>query len=105
MVRPVELQDALGKTPAVERIVQLQKTDPENEQRVVMQNTGQKTQESQRKPVAATHTDEVVLHRDRNQEKKHKNDKKGEKPAEEEDAATTDTDEEPPPPPQLDITI
>ena len=50
MVRPVELQDNLAKTPAVERIAQLQKSDPENEQRQVIQSTGQKTQDARGAP-------------------------------------------------------
>jgi hypothetical protein len=116
MVRPVELQDTLGKTPAVERITQLQKANPENEQRQVMQSTGQKAQEAQRRPVPATHTDEVVLHRERQKEEKKK--QEGEKDKQEkqatidehgaaadDDESQGDDDERQIPPPVLDITI
>ena len=112
MVRPVELQDNLAKTPAVERIAQLQKSDPENEQRQVIQSTGQKTQDAQRKPVPATHTDEVVLHRDREREKGKRKGKRGKGAADDDDQASAkeresddDANGDQQPPPVLDITI
>jgi hypothetical protein len=109
MVRPVELQDNLAKTPAVERITHLQKSDPENEQRQVIQSTGQKAQDAQRKPVPATHTDEVVLHRDREREAKKRKDKRekdaGDREAEKETKSEDDTDDTQNPPPALDITV
>lgn len=111
-MRPVELQDALGKTQAVERIAQLQKANSENEQRQVIQNAAQKTQDVQRKPTPTAHPDEVVLHRDRDKDKEGR--KKKQKPDEQADAAaalnagtkTSPRDEdEPLPPPELDITV
>jgi len=105
MVRPVELQDALGKTPAVERIAQLQKANSENEQRQVIQTEGQKHDDAQRKAVPTAHSDEVVLHRDHGNEKdKDKRKKKQSITPAQNDAANED-DQEPLPPPELDITV
>jgi len=106
MVRPVELQDALGKTPAVERIAQLQKANSENEQRQVIQTEGQKHDDAQRKAIPAQHSDEVVLHRDRDEAKdKDKKDKKQHPESSDKDAAANTDDSEPLPPPELDITV
>jgi hypothetical protein len=76
MVRPVELQDVFAKTQAAERITQLQKAQPENQQRQAAAETTQKSQEHQRKPVKSTHADEVVLHREKDQKDKKKKKKK-----------------------------
>lgn len=106
MVRPVELQDALGKTPAVERIAQLQKSNSENEQRQVIQTEGDKHAEENRKAVPAKHNDEVVLHRehgDRKDNDKKKREEQSEPPAI--DEAASDDNTESLPPPELDITV
>lgn len=106
MVRPVELQDALGKTQAVERIAQLQKANSENEQRQVIQSEGQKRDDAERKAMPAAHSDEVVLHRepaDKKDKDKEKKKNQPETPAN--DEAAKDDDTEPLPPPELDITV
>jgi len=106
MVRPVELQDALGKTQAVERIAQLQKANSENEQRQVIQSEGQKHDDAERKAMPAAHSDEVVLHRDPTDKKdkdKQKKKDQAETPAKNE--AAKDDDSESLPPPELDITV
>ena len=106
MVRPVELQDALGKTQAVERIAQLQKANAENEQRQVIQSEGQKHEDDQRKATPASHSDEVVLHREHGDKKDKDKQKKKEQPEEPApDTATSGDDAEPLPPPELDITV
>ena len=105
MVRAVELLDSLGKTPAVERIAQLQKANSENEQRQVIQSEGQKKEDAQRKATPTAHSDEVVLHRDRDTDKD-KDKKKKQQPVVPAEAETADRDdEEPLPPPELDITV
>ena len=105
MVRAVELLDSLGKTPAVERIAQLQKSNSENEQRQVIQSEGQKNEDGQRKATPASHSDEVVLHRDRDKDKG-KDNKKKEQPVIPEEADAGDQDDQDPlPPPELDITV
>ena len=103
MVRAIELLDSLGKTPAVERIAQLQKANSENEQRQVIQSEGQKHEDAQRKATPASHSDEVVLHRDRDKDKDKDKKKQPVVPAPDEGADTDD--EEPLPPPELDITV
>ena len=110
MVRPVELQDTLAKTPAVERIAQQQKANSENEQRQAIQNAGQKADDDQHKADPAHHSDEAILHRERDK----KDDRKKRRPddaKESRDAATphgtTDAagDADELPPPDLDITV
>lgn len=110
MVRPVELQDAIAKTPAAERITQLQKAGPENDQKYALLIGGQKTQEAQRKATPTVHPDEVILHRDRPSGDKKKGGKK--KPGEDTEEHGDDAqqqkppdDETPLPPPVLDITV
>lgn len=105
MVRPVELQDALGKTQAVERIAQLQKANSENEQRQVIQTEGQKHDDAQRKAVPTAHSDEVVLHRDRDNPKDKGKKKKDHTVTPAQNAAADDNDQDPLPPPELDITV
>jgi hypothetical protein len=106
MVKPVELQDALGKTQAVERIAQLQKANPENEQRQAIQSAGQKTEDAHRKPPPAAHSDEVVLHRDSEREKENKKkQQQSDRPARQADTTKGVTDDEALPPPELDITV
>lgn len=72
MVRPVELQDNLAKTPAAERVAQTQRTAAENDQRQAMMTVTQKAQTAQRKPTAPPPNDEVIIHRDANPEDQQK---------------------------------
>lgn len=105
-MRPVELQDTLGKTPAVEKIAQTQKANPDNEQRQAAISAETKSKEQVRQTPESPRSDEVILHReddkdkDRGQGRKHKD--------------TTKPDDEPEPdqdpnrpagPPSLDITV
>ncbi|MBI5867636.1 MAG: hypothetical protein HZB43_05005 [candidate division Zixibacteria bacterium] len=111
MVQPIELQDVLAKTQAAERITQLQKASPENDQRQSLLIAGQKASEAQHKATPAVHPDEVILHRNPEEEKKRKKEKKGDKAPkegtdEDADKIPPAMDEEPPlPPPVLDITV
>ena len=111
MIRPVELQDALSKTQAVEKISQSQKANPENEQRNAIAAEAKRTQDTQRRTLAPTHSDEVILHRDRQNDKKNKKDKASGEDAEQneeteptpDDRDTSQDDETPPP--VLDIKV
>ena len=106
MVRPVELQDTLGKTPAVERIAQLQKANSENEQRQAIQSAGQKTEDAQHRPAPAAHSDEVILHRDRERDKENKKKQhQSDHPVRQAESTDGVTDDETLPPPELDITV
>jgi hypothetical protein len=111
MVRPVELQDAIAKTPAAERITQLQKAGPENDQRQSLLIASQKTQEAQHKTTPTVHPDEVILHRDRPEKDKKKRGKNEHQENRDEDGDIGDrkhppaNDEPPLPPPVLDITV
>ncbi len=111
MVLPVELQNVLAKTPAAERITQLQKANPENDQRQSIMVGDQKAHEAQRKPTPAVQSDEVILHRDRPKDDKGKS--KKEKEQHTKDGTDADGHVKPPdddgtpvlPPPSLDITV
>jgi hypothetical protein len=110
MVRPVELQDAIAKTPAAERIAQLQKAGPENDQRQSLLVGGQKAHEAQHKTTPAVHPDEVILHCDHPGGGKKKRGKNKGQESQDEHGDDTDRksapDDEPPlPPPVLDITV
>lgn len=105
MVRPVELQDAFAKTPAVEKIVEAQKANPENEQRANLVSGERKSAEEQRKAVPAQHSDEVILHKDKPDEDKRKKQEKREGETDEEPHDDTNAHDEPPAPPSLDITV
>ena len=74
MVRPVELQDLFSKTQAAERVTELQKAHTENQQRQAASETAHRADDQQRKTVASTKSDEVILHRDHDE--KDKKDKK-----------------------------
>ena len=58
MVQPVELQNVLAKTPAAERITQLQKANPENDQRQSIMVVGQKSHDSQGKAAPAVQSEQ-----------------------------------------------
>jgi type II secretory pathway pseudopilin PulG len=115
MVRPIELQDLFAKTQAAERVTELQKAQLENQQRQAAAETAQRANDKRHKPVATTKSDEVILHRDRDE--KDKNDKK--KSDDETEDAQAQTEAEPDdgnkshddgtpddrePPPSLDLT-
>ncbi|MEW5701256.1 MAG: hypothetical protein AB1792_03405 [Candidatus Zixiibacteriota bacterium] len=80
MVRPVELQDNLAKTPAAERIAQTQRAAPENDQRQAMMTVTQKAQVAQRKPTAPEQSDEVIIHREQDDRQQERKKNKGREP-------------------------
>jgi hypothetical protein len=88
VVQPLALQDNLAKTPAVEKITQIDKAQPELAQRDNAIESQRKTAEQQNKPQATAKTDEVIIHREK-EEKKRDEKKKG-SPAE------PDTDDDSP---------
>ena len=94
MVRPVELQDVFSKTQAAERITQLQKAHPENQQQQAATETGRKNQAQQRKPVPSARTDEVILHCEKDKEKREKKKTANEDADDEKETAQSAADEE-----------
>lgn len=105
MVRPVELQDAFGKTPAVEKIVQSQKANPENEQRANLVTAERKSEQAQRQAEPAKHSDEVILHKDKPEEDKKNKQQEKEHETDEDAQDEAKADDEPLAPPSLDITV
>ena len=76
MVEPVALQDNLGKTTAAEKIAQIEKAQPELAQRDTTLVGRKKAVEHQSKPVPMDKSDEVIIHRDQEQQKKREERKK-----------------------------
>ena len=110
MVRPVELQDVLAKTSAAEKITQIQRASPENDQRQALLIAGQKAHEAQHKTTPTVHPDEVILHRnpqDGNKKKPTKDERQDRKNegGENDREHPLPGDESPLPPPELDITV
>jgi len=64
MVRPVAIQDNLGKTLAAEKITQLEKSQPELAQRETKESVRRKNVEQLHKPQEAEKSDEVIIHRE-----------------------------------------
>ena len=76
MVRPIEVSDNLAKTQAAERVNQIMKAAPDMDQRQLAQMLGNKMLQKQQQALPTKKTDEVIIHRDKqNQEKKKKKDK------------------------------
>ncbi len=67
MVKPVALQDNLGKTPAAERIAQIEKSQPELAQRETKNSVQRRNVEQQKKATAPEKGDEVIIHKDQQQ--------------------------------------
>ncbi len=109
MVRPIDLQDALSKTQAVLKITESLRANPENEQRTALVLTDQKNKDDQKKPVPTQHSDQVILHRekpdqkDKGESQEHAGDETEDQ--ESQVAAEDKNDDEPLPPPSLDITV
>jgi len=95
MVRPVELQDNLAKTPAAERVTQTQRAAAENDQRQAMMTVTQKAQTAQRQPTAAPQGDEVIIHREPDREDQEKKKKKKETPGQAQPGADSSPGETP----------
>jgi len=105
MVRPVEIQDALAKTPAIEKIVQGQKANPDNEQKMAAAAGEHKHKEHVSQTTEPPRSDEVILHREENkEEEKHKNQKPKNQSNKGEEEDKDKHDDTPPEPPSLDIT-
>lgn len=87
MVRPIAIQDNLAKTLAAEKITQLEKSQPELAQRETRESVRRKNVEQQRKPQETEKSDEVIIHREKDQQKNgkgHAHEQESETPAEEE---------------------
>lgn len=86
MVRPIAIQDNLGKTLAAEKITQVEKSQPELAQRETKESVRRKHIEQQRKPQETEKSDEVIIHREKDQQKNgrgHAHEQESETPAEE----------------------
>lgn len=94
MVEPVALQDNLGKTPAAEKITQIEKSQPEVAQRDTAIEGQRKAAEHQSKPRPAEKSDEVIIHRDSEKKKNQSENEKDKKKDAEADADSPEDDEE-----------
>lgn len=95
MVRPIEIQDNLGKTLAAEKITQLEKSQPELAQRETKETVRRKQIEQQRKSQELEKSDEVIIHREKDQKKNGKEQKQDqETPTPAEDEPTEDEDDD-----------
>ena len=89
MVKPIAIQDNLAKTLAAEKITQIEKSQAELAQRETRESVRRKNIEQQRKPQEMEKSDEVIIHREKDQKRngqEHKKDKESETPAEDETA-------------------
>ena len=102
MVEPVALQDNLGKTPAAEKITQIEKAQPELAQRDTALVGRKKAVEQQSKPIPTDKSDEVIIHRDQEQQKQREEQQKrkeaGSKEEESPAPDSTGTERQPAPP-------
>ena len=94
MVEPIALQDNLGKTPAAEKITQIEKSQPEVAQRDSAIEGQRKSVEQQSKPQPAEKSDEVIIHRDREKKEKKNEKKKDPKKNAEADANSREEEQE-----------
>jgi len=81
MVRPVDLQDILSKTQLLEKIHQLQKSNPDEAQKQFAQELQKKVGDGRNKVVDLPKSDKIIIHRDdtkkkNNREKSKKNKQK-----------------------------
>ncbi|MCK4856975.1 MAG: hypothetical protein KAT58_03305 [candidate division Zixibacteria bacterium] len=65
MVRPIDVQDNLAKTPGAERVNQIQKAAPDIDQRQAAQVVQSEQVQKQREARQPERTDEVVIHCDK----------------------------------------
>lgn len=75
MVRPIEVQDNLAKTPAAERVNQIAKAAPDIDQRQAELAVREEQAQKQREAQEPERTDEVLIRRD-HKEKKDEQDKR-----------------------------
>ncbi|MFH2054756.1 MAG: hypothetical protein ABIJ61_02245 [bacterium] len=64
MVRPIEVQDNLAKTPAAERVNQIEKAAPDIDQRQAELAVRAEQAQKQREANEPERTDEVLIRRD-----------------------------------------
>lgn len=70
MVRPIELTDLFAKTTAAEKVMQIEKSAPEMAQRQFEFQLAMQQAEKQTKTTPLKKTDEAIIHRDKDKEKK-----------------------------------
>ena len=78
MVRPIDIADHLAKTQAAEKVNQIQKAAPDMDQRQFALQLEGKMVQRQQQPTPAPRTDEVIIHRDRQEREQEKKEKKDE---------------------------
>ncbi len=96
MVRPIEIQDNLAKTLAAEKITQIEKSQPELAQRETKESVRRKNVEQQRKTQETEKSDEVIIHREKDQQKngkQNKDEQQSETPVDEESKDNEDQSE------------
>ncbi|MCK5126304.1 MAG: hypothetical protein KAR42_08605 [candidate division Zixibacteria bacterium] len=71
MVRPIDLQDNLAKTQAVERLNQIQKAHGEVGQKVVADALKEKTAAEMEKARASEKMDMVIIRREEEEKERH----------------------------------
>jgi hypothetical protein len=76
VVRPIDMQDNLSKTQAVERMNQIQKSSGEIGQRTAANALKARTQAELEKTRASEKTDMVIIHHDKEKDQKEDQDKK-----------------------------
>jgi len=69
MVRPIELQEALSKTPAAEKVQQVRQTAPDLQQRQIAQQAEARSAQRQERVEEPEQGDEVTLSSDLDEEK------------------------------------
>jgi hypothetical protein len=80
MVRPVDVADNVAKTQVAEKITQVDKAAPEMDQRHFAAQLTKQLAEKHQKATATTKTDEVIIHREKqNKDEGKKKDKKKDK--------------------------
>jgi hypothetical protein len=79
VVRPVDIADHLAKTPAAEKVNQIQKAAPDMDQRQFALQLEGKMIQKQQQPTPTTKTDEVIIHREKQQQREKKRKKSEDK--------------------------
>lgn len=76
MPDPVDLQHMLARTDVTERIHQLARSRPDTQQQQFAQALMHDVEEQHAKPPPTAEADEVILHRERDEEKEQRKDRK-----------------------------
>ncbi|MFH1891335.1 MAG: hypothetical protein ABIK83_01470 [Candidatus Zixiibacteriota bacterium] len=72
MVRPIDIADHMAKTLAAEKVNQIQKAAPDMDQRQFAMQLENKMTQKQEQTAPLPKTDEVIIHRDKQQNEKQK---------------------------------